>query len=83
MDENLEINIERKIKCEDIIMNLYKSSPKIIELWQSIKHKNPIINCRPCSNDGIEGNARAFLVDSGNKPLQVVICTNRDLNKVF
>lgn len=83
MDENLEINIQRKNECEEIIKNLYESSPKIIQLWQSIKHKNPIINCRSCSNEGIEGNARAFLVDGGNKPLQIVICTNRNLNKVI
>lgn len=49
--------------------------PKIKALLDGIKGKNPVIECRPCSKKGAEGNARAALFDSD--PLEIVLCTNR------
>ena len=44
----------------------------------SVEGMNLRVSCRPCTNTGIEGNARAFMMDN---PLEIILCTNRVRNE--
>mmetsp|Transcript_8924 Transcript_8924/g.7965 ORF Transcript_8924/g.7965 Transcript_8924/m.7965 type:complete len:161 (-) Transcript_8924:2-484(-) len=64
-----------KDNCNKFIDILKNSDPKIITLL----NKNIVqINCLECNQSGIEGNARAYLIDN---PLEVVLCSNRLRNQ--
>ena len=39
----------------------------------------PIFECKNCSDDGIEGSAKAYIMDS--QPNKIVLCANR--NKTY
>lgn len=58
--------------CEDIVNSIHadRRLSKLLQL-----ESQPIVSCRPCSQNGIEGGARAVLIDS--TPLHIVLCTNR------
>lgn len=61
--------------CEEIVQKL-RSSLKIKKILEENSSSSTLkILCRPCSNIGPEGGARAVLIDS--VPLEVVLCTNR------
>lgn len=69
------INCPTISACNETLSALLSTSTKINQLLESMKKANPVISCRPCSGEGPEGVARAFLIDSS--PLQIVLCSNR------
>lgn len=66
---------QRQKTCESTVKQLMSSSPRVRQLLESIRNSNPTISCKVCSDDGAEGCARAYLVNS--TPLKIVLCTNR------
>ena len=65
-------------RCEELVNSL-RGATRVKQLLESILPSKLEIVCRPCATDGLEGNARAVLLDS--TPLQVVLCTNRLFEK--
>ena len=64
--------------CNELIHEAVKI-PRINQLLKSLGTNKPnwqgiAIDCRRCSTDGVEGNARAMLSEN---PLGVTICVNR------
>ncbi len=62
-----------KSQCEETVMDLVKSDEYLSKLISS-ESMNLKISCRPCSSEGVEGNARGFLK---SPPFEIVLCTNR------
>jgi mitochondrial inner membrane protease ATP23 len=64
--------------CSFIVESLIASDPKIKILLSDQRTSSVHISCRSCVDDGVEGNARATLMDY---PLQIVLCSNRLASK--
>lgn len=60
--------------CESLVENLKKCDKRISQLLSNTNGQ-PTISCRKCDTTGVEGSARAFLVNS--RPLEIVLCTNK------
>lgn len=59
--------------CEDFVKSVLSKNESLRNLFKE-DHGKVKITCRKCDSTGVEGNARAFLVDN---PAQIVLCTNR------
>lgn len=60
--------------CREFLASLSKY-PRIQELLSGVDGEAPKIECRPCTDTGPEGNARAALFN--DSPATIVLCTNR------